>query len=681
MKPIVVLVSVFLTFVGCSLQGNPETPPAGTPTTNAVPATNVVQAAASLTPVTEFPEDLPEPAREVVRLAHARVGDSTIQQFIANLSDPFHLKADQVVYLRDVGLSETVLDALLSREQLLAASAPPPVQDKPAEKPAVPAPPAPEPAAPTVYPGGSQPVPAPQVGPAVAASASEPATQVNNYNIFYNSLAPYGSWVTVPSYGYVWQPTCAVATPGWRPYWNNGCWAWTDAGWYWNSSYSWGWAPFHYGTWVQAPSVGWCWVPGSTWAPSWVTFRYGGGYCGWAPLPPGCGFSTGVGLTWSGSGLSVGFSFGFGAADYCWTPASCFTAANCWTYGVPRSQVNQVYQNSTVINNYVTGNNNTVVNGGIAPTTINQHTRSEIRKVALADVASPSQAGRSVGPRSSPDQGRLAVYRPTLGQDLANKGPVTVSRDPARPGSMSTTIHSAGSSSLPRRPGSAATAGSTPTAPGMNLTPSPIQLLGDRPRTATTPGVASSGRLATRPTTTPATTIRTAGGNTPATAVAPGTTIARVTPPRPAVQYPGQSTAVTGGQAPSSTVTWPGASSGFRVQPRANATPVTTPGLTTPSTLPVRPAPSTVSPTTQSPTRSFVTPRQTPQPVQNPTTSFNSGYSQRSSVPPAVRPMQETVTKRAPTFTPSMPVGRGAAPVMQNGGAVGRPSFVRPNSL
>ncbi len=684
MKPFLVLVSLLVPFVGYSLQGDPEAPASGSSTTNTVPATNVVQAAASPTPVTEFPEDLPEPAREVARLAHARVGDSTIQQFIANLTEPFHLKADQVVYLRDVGLSETVLDALLSREQLLASTTPPSPPETPAPKPAPAAPTAPETAAPTVYPGGPQPVPAPQIGPAVAASAPEPATQVNNYNIFYNSLAPYGSWVTVPTYGYVWQPACAVATPGWRPYWNNGCWAWTDAGWYWNSSYSWGWAPFHYGSWVQAPSVGWCWVPGSTWAPSWVTFRYGGGYCGWAPLPPGCGFSTGVGLTWSGSGISVGFSFGFGAADYCWTPASCFTAANCWTYGVPRSQVNQVCQNSTVINNYVTGNNNTVVNGGIAPTTITQHTRSEIRKVALADVATPSQAGRSVGPRSSPDQGRLAVYRPNIGQDLANKGAVTVSRDLSRPGSTRTTIHGAGSSSLPRRPGSAATAGSTPTAPGMNLTPSPIQLLGDRPKTATPPGVASSGRLATRPAAPTDTSIRTAGGSKPATTVAPGTTIARATPVRPAVQYPGQSATAPVRQTPSSTANWPGASTGIRVQPRANATPVTAPGLTTPSTLPVRPTPSIVTPTiptTPSPTRSFVTPRQTPQPVQNPTTSFNTGYSQRQSVPSAVRPMQETVTKRAPTFTPSMPVGRGAGPMMQNGGAVGRPNLARPNSL
>ena len=31
---------------------------------------------------------------------------------------------------------------------------------------------------------------------------------------------------------------------------------------------------------------GWVWVPGTVWAPAWVSWRYGGGYVGWAPLPP-----------------------------------------------------------------------------------------------------------------------------------------------------------------------------------------------------------------------------------------------------------------------------------------------------------------------------------------------------------------------------------------------------------
>jgi hypothetical protein len=31
---------------------------------------------------------------------------------------------------------------------------------------------------------------------------------------------------------------------------------------------------------------GWGWVPGTMWGPAWVSWRSGGGYAGWAPLPP-----------------------------------------------------------------------------------------------------------------------------------------------------------------------------------------------------------------------------------------------------------------------------------------------------------------------------------------------------------------------------------------------------------
>ena len=78
---------------------------------------------------------------------------------------------------------------------------------------------------------------------------------------FYNSLAPYGTWVNVPDYGWCWQPTVVVVNSAWQPYCNNGCWLWTDQGWYWNSYYSWGWAPFHYGRWCQYPGYGWLWCP------------------------------------------------------------------------------------------------------------------------------------------------------------------------------------------------------------------------------------------------------------------------------------------------------------------------------------------------------------------------------------------------------------------------------------
>ncbi|HEU4385167.1 MAG TPA: DUF6600 domain-containing protein [Anaeromyxobacteraceae bacterium] len=101
---------------------------------------------------------------------------------------------------------------------------------------------------------------------------------------FQPSLAPYGDWVVVANYGRVWRPR-GVAV-GWRPYYH-GRWVWTDQGWFWDSDEPWGWATYHYGRWYVDPAYGWVWVPGYEWAPAWVTWRFGGGAIGWAPLFPG----------------------------------------------------------------------------------------------------------------------------------------------------------------------------------------------------------------------------------------------------------------------------------------------------------------------------------------------------------------------------------------------------------
>ncbi len=100
---------------------------------------------------------------------------------------------------------------------------------------------------------------------------------------FYAPLAAEGTWITVGSYGRCWRP--AHVTVEWRPY-CVGHWVWTDCGWYWESDEPWAWACYHYGRWVDDPDDGWIWIPDVEWAPAWVSWRVGGGYIGWAPLPP-----------------------------------------------------------------------------------------------------------------------------------------------------------------------------------------------------------------------------------------------------------------------------------------------------------------------------------------------------------------------------------------------------------
>jgi len=107
-----------------------------------------------------------------------------------------------------------------------------------------------------------------QVGVGISANVD---IQINSPSDFYQPLEPYGAWVNVGSYGRCWHPR--EVPSDWQPY-TDGHWEWTDAGWYWVSDEPWGWACFHYGSWEDDPQYGWVWIPGTEWAPAWVTWRY-----------------------------------------------------------------------------------------------------------------------------------------------------------------------------------------------------------------------------------------------------------------------------------------------------------------------------------------------------------------------------------------------------------------------
>lgn len=104
-------------------------------------------------------------------------------------------------------------------------------------------------------------------------------------DFFYDNLGEGGNWIEVADYGYCWQPSVAVSNRSWRPY-SDGYWAYTDVGWTWVSYEDFGWATYHYGRWLRLRGRGWVWVPGREWGPAWVSWRTGGDYVGWAPLPP-----------------------------------------------------------------------------------------------------------------------------------------------------------------------------------------------------------------------------------------------------------------------------------------------------------------------------------------------------------------------------------------------------------
>ena len=96
------------------------------------------------------------------------------------------------------------------------------------------------------------------------ASPQKASAEVSvSYQVFYDDLSPYGTWINSP-YGYFWMPD---AGSGFTPYCTNGNWVYTEDGWTWVSDYPWGWAPFHYGRWYTDATYGPVWFPGNEWSP------------------------------------------------------------------------------------------------------------------------------------------------------------------------------------------------------------------------------------------------------------------------------------------------------------------------------------------------------------------------------------------------------------------------------
>lgn len=430
--------------------------PATNPTAAAATATNPLKGSTNseaadavspgIAPATPPPE-LPADVQKVAQLAQNTLGEQVLIDFVATIEKPYSLTADHVIYLRDLGIPETVIAALLKRQVALggeqvdlpptdvadAGTANATAEPKLALTTApganlgvatAPAPAAAQPNAPTF---GEMPGVTPAPAP-----VPQPAATVN-YNVFYNSLSPYGTWVEVSDYGWCWQPTVGTINVSWRPYCDNGRWMWTSGGWYWHSYYSWGWAPFHYGRWCHVPARGWCWSPGTTWGPSWVTWRQCDDHFGWAPLPPACGWSSGVGLTYHGAGISVGFSFGLGANDFCFVPRGRFYDPHCYRYRVAHHAGVGIYNRSTVVNNYTVGNNTVIINNGVGRDVVQRHSRSEIRPVALANARQPGMSRELGGRVGAPE--RINVYRPTIPDNaVGSRPPETVlARQESRP--------------------------------------------------------------------------------------------------------------------------------------------------------------------------------------------------------------------------------------------------------
>jgi len=169
----------------------------------------------------------------------------------------------------------------------------------------------------------------------VAARGYDDGYDPNAYQQFEGALSPYGSWYDDPSYGHIWVPSTGVVGADFSPYSSGGHWVLSEYGWTWVSDWDWGWAPFHYGRWGWVGSYGWSWIPGTCWGPAWVSWRSGGGYVGWSPLPP--------------AGVVVGPPLGVRSA---WRFTVAAQLGSTRLSYLPSHVVPSVFARTSVINNF-----------------------------------------------------------------------------------------------------------------------------------------------------------------------------------------------------------------------------------------------------------------------------------------------------------------------------------------
>ena len=227
-----------------------------------------------------------------------------------------------------------------------------------------------------------------------------------SYQTFYDELSPYGQWVYDPEYGNVWVPN---EDGDFRPYGSRGRWAMTEYGNTWVSDDPWGWACYHYGRWTYNNYYGWIWVPGYEWAPAWVSWRYGGGYCGWAPLSPG-----------------VGIGVSYGCPDSWWVfvgPQYMYRTDYYHYWRGPRYN-NECIRRTSWYNNVYTDNYSHVrYNYGPRSSAIERYTHQPVQVYRVA------QSNR---PGAQPvQQNTVSVYRPNVNRNsIATSRPSNVIQAP-----------------------------------------------------------------------------------------------------------------------------------------------------------------------------------------------------------------------------------------------------------
>lgn len=268
---------------------------------------------------------------------------------------------------------------------------------------------------------------------AVALPATRQAEARVDFSIdfFYDNIESDGSWIEVADYGYCWQPRIAVTNFQWRPYWD-GYWAYTDVGWTWISYEDFGWATYHYGRWIRIRHRGWFWVPGREWGPAWVSWRTGGDYVGWAPLPPRGGDE--IVYEASPIGGHVDVEFDIGPSYYNFIEVR-YIGEPVLRERIIESHLNVTYISNTVNVTNITYANSVVYNHGPDYNTLSQYSARPIRRMTLEREANAdlTVAARSKGLTKVQGDKLIVAAPATLQKPVAPVAPKTVKEKIVKP--------------------------------------------------------------------------------------------------------------------------------------------------------------------------------------------------------------------------------------------------------
>lgn len=211
---------------------------------------------------------------------------------------------------------------------------------------------------------------------------------------FYDYLSPYGAWVRLSPYGYVWIPERMAY--GWRPY-TQGQWVWSDFGWTWASRFAWGWIPFHYGRWGWDMYLGWYWVPDVEWGPAWVSWRTSDLYIGWAPIPPEARFIPGRGIS------ALPYTLHHSAWVFVEYPY--FLETRVYRYVLPVER-NLTIVSYSALKTDIRMRGDRIINNGVDIDYVRRMTRKTISRHQLTPSDRPGQSRVS--------EGRVEIYNPII---------------------------------------------------------------------------------------------------------------------------------------------------------------------------------------------------------------------------------------------------------------------------